>query len=250
MDPDLLSETLEALSSDQDARKKGQHVRTLRGLRGVPDGEVAQVLAAAWHEERPTLPDDAWALNQLYGSAHEDGLVAIGLAAALVPDRPREVLEFGLDLLDRVDDLETADALGWVLLGPAALACDALDLLLARTRDHDHEAARRAGVVAGLAMTTGTVRGPAASALRERLGTKRVQLVDRALSDHLATWADAFLRDDSPSVRKGLRRLLRLWTKGDAPAVVRWADRVGGGLPKLLKKETDRARRRAERESS
>jgi len=247
MDPEMLSETLEALSSRGAQRARGKHVHTLRGIRGVPDGEVARVLAAAWYEDPPHLPVDAGDLRQLYGTAFEDGLVAIGLLAATVPDTPREALEEGLDWLDRVDETATSDALGTLVLGPAALVTGALDELLAETMRHGRAEVRRAGAIAALAFLPVPIQGPAAAALRERVGERRVQHVAEAHSDVIAGWLDAFLRDESPLVRKALRRVLREWSGADPEAVVAWADTVHGGLPKILKAEVDRAARRARR---
>lgn len=245
MDEESISEKLESLSTRDAAKKRGQHVKSLRGIRGVPDGEVARIAAAAWKDMRPRLPAAGDSLDRLFGSAFEDGLVAIALLAALVPDHAEEALDIGLDWLDRTDDLVTADALGWFVLGPAAMAAGALDRLLARGHRGASVTVRRAVVTAGLAMTTEPLAGPSAAALRERVGNRQVRFVDASLSPHLHAWAHAYLRDDAPQVRKSLRRLLRAWTRDDPAAVATWADSVRGGLPKLLKPEIERARRRA-----
>jgi hypothetical protein len=244
MDEELISETLEALSTREHAKKRGKHVRTLRGVRGVPDGEVARVATAAWLETRPT-PSDSDALTALFGTAFEDGLVAIGLLAAMVPDSPEDAYDLGLEWLERIDDVNTADALGWLVLGPGALATGELKDLLSRARQSGSHNVRRAVVAAAFAMTPALVTGPAAAPLRARLGVKTVRFMDSAQSDWLTVWADAFLRDEAPAVRKAMRRLLREWTGSDPKAVVEWADAVRGGLPKMLRAEVDRARRKA-----
>lgn len=250
MDPDVISETLAALSTPTDAYNRRKHVSTLRGVRGVVDGELARVIAAAWHEQRPSLPDDGYHLQHLFSTSFEDGLVAIGLLAAAAPDHPHEALDIGLDWLEFLDDVVTADALGWYVLGPAALAADAADQVLERTVQHSKEEARRAGVMAALAMVPARVEGPAAAAVRERLGTRHVRFVEEPLSPVVTRWADAFLRDESPAVRKAVRRLVREWGKADPEAVVAWADAVSGGFPGLIHDEVERARRRAERQQS
>ena len=58
---------------------------------------------------------------------------------------------------------------------------------------------------------------------------------------------DGLLRDESPAVRKALRRVLRAWGQADPEAVTRWAVSVRGGLPRILQSEVKRAQRRSER---
>ncbi|MCB9682250.1 MAG: DNA alkylation repair protein [Alphaproteobacteria bacterium] len=248
MDEATLSDTLEALADRRTAAARRQHAHPLKGVRGVSDGELARLLAAAWHEEEVVLDRDEGALDRLFAAAFEDGLMAIGLVAAALPDAPDTALDLGLGWLERVDDPQSADALGWFVLGPAALASGrGLAPLIEAARAAGHEAARRAVVSAGLALTPEPLQGPCAAALRERLGERHIRFVDAARAADLTTLADAFLRDESPMVRKALRRVLRAWTADDPAGVASWADAVRGGLPKLLKEEVERARRRAAR---
>src|SRR5690606_4371906 len=110
MDAEAIAETLEALAQDDVARRAGRMVQTLRGIRGVPQAEVARIAAAAWEEDPPRLPDDEDLLARLYGNAWEDGLVAIGLLAAALPDTPADALQIGLDWCTRIDDAPSGDA--------------------------------------------------------------------------------------------------------------------------------------------
>lgn len=248
MDESLISEMLEATADEQVARNTRKDVRTIRGIRGTPHAEVAKVANWAWTESRPVLSEED-SLRRLFMSSWEDGLVAIGLLAALVPDGPAEVLEIGLDWLDRVDDGATADALGWLVLGPglAGSGPDPARLaeLIAPRRKHDHPAVRRALVAMGLAFLPMPIQGPSAAPLRARLGVQVVQFVDAPLSPLVGVICHAFLRDESPTVRKAMRRLIREWVRVDPAAVVAWEGEVRGGLPKLLSAETIRARRKA-----
>ncbi|MFT4622464.1 MAG: hypothetical protein ACI8PZ_001120 [Myxococcota bacterium] len=244
MDAQAISDALEALSNTDTARRQRKQQQPLRGLRGTPLSEVARIAAASWTESRPVLPDDEGELNNLFASAWEDGLVAIGLLAACIPDYPEEALELGLSWLTRLDDVATGDALGWLVLGGGSLASGRGLASLGRP---DHIAARRAIVMAGMAALPEPIEGPSAAPLRARLSEKRVQFVEEPLSNALTAHVNTWLRDESPAVRKGLRRLLRSWTRTDAAAVVAWGDSVRGGLPRLLRDEVNRARRRADR---
>lgn len=246
MDVEMISETLEALSDPTVARKAARQTHTLRGIRGTPHGEIARIGSAAWQEHHPT-PADEDALRRLFMSAFEDGLVAVGLLATLVPKHPADALEIGVNWLQLVDEVDTADALGWLVLGPAFAATgpsvDRLQELLEPKKDA-HPAVRRALAAMGLAFLPHPIQGPSAAPLRQSLSTKRLQFVDTALSPLLACLCTFFVRDEAPQVRKVLRRILRIWAKADPAAVVAWEESVRGGLPKFLSAETKKARGR------
>ena len=72
---------------------------------------------------------------------------------------------------------------------------------------------------------------------------KKLRMVEHARSDLLHDHVLAWLHDESPMVRKAMRRVLRAWADDDPKAVVRWGDAAGGGLPKLLRPEVKRAAR-------
>ena len=121
IDPHAVSSLLERASSATVAQKRMKQVQPLKGVRGVPFAELSRLLARTWRQGID-LAEDADAIHELFCTAHEDGLVALGLAAAAVEDEPEEALELAERWLDMVDDLETADALGWLLWGPALRA--------------------------------------------------------------------------------------------------------------------------------
>lgn len=245
MNADDISAALEEASTVEMARKRRQHATPLRGIRGTSDGDVARVLAKAYKATPAKLPDHEAALDGLFGTAFEDGLVAVGLLAAAALDAPHDALDLATEWLDRVDDVATADAIGWLVLGPAGLTAGRLDEVLEHTRRHAHPDARRAGMAAALALTPAMVEGPAAAALRERLGERAIRFVEAPANDALAAFATGFVRDEAPTVRKALRRVVRAWTDADAAAVAAWGASVKGGLPKMIGEEVDRARRRA-----
>lgn len=238
-----VSETLEALSDSATARSAGKQVSSLRGIRGVPTGEIARVADAVYREDPPTLALDGDDLDRLYNAAWEDGLVAVGLLATCWSDAPVDGLDRALDWAERLDDPVTADALGWLVLGPAAAVLGEAGRIRDRLRDHRRESVRRCGLMAAMAWTPNPLEGPSAAPLRAKLKQKKLRMVDDARSDLLHDHLLAWLHDESPMVRKAMRRILRAWANSDPQAVVRWGEVADGGLPKLLRPEVKRAAR-------
>lgn len=248
IDAQSISEQLAAGAMLQLSRTRGREIRTLKGVRGVPDGEIARIASATWKEMKPTLSDED-EIAELFRTAWEDGMVAVGLIAAIGPDHPTDVFDWGVDLLQRTDDSATADALGWLVLGPTMLAAGfPVAHLISVTRRHEHPAVRRAGVMSAMAMTPTPIEGPAAAPLRARMNERRIAFVEQPWSAGIAAICTAFLRDEDPSVRKAMRRVLRAWADCDTAAQVAWADATKGGLPKMLRAEVDKARTRLARQ--
>lgn len=237
-----LSALLEALADAGVARKAARQIRCLRGIRGVPMADVARVTAELYEADPPRLPDDLPDLDRTFGTAFEDGLVAIGLLAACVSDAPSDALEHALDWAERTDDATTADALGWLVLAPAALLSAREREVVARLGGHPRPETRRIALAMALGFTPTPVEGPAAAALRARVGERHVRIVEAPLSDRIAPVATRFVRDPAPVVQKALRRLLRAWGEHDPEALHAWAKGVRGGLPRMLGDEVRRAR--------
>ena len=245
---DQLSETLEEMSDSSVMRKHRKQVQPLRGIRGVSFGEVAALGAATWEEQAPKLPADGPSLTALFGTAWEDGLIAIGLLATCVPDQPKIALNIGLEWATRVDDTQTADALGWLVLGPASLASQQGMLRsLSEIPGHGRPAVRRMLTSAALACTTAAIEGPSAAPLRARLQAPQVRYVDEALIGTLRDVVDATWRDEAPQVRKGVRRLIRAWGQDDDLSLKDWSEHVRGGLPTMLRAEIKKAHRKGEK---
>ncbi len=240
-----VSETLEALSDSATAKAAGKQTSSLRGIRGVPTGEIARIADAVYREDPPVLDEVGDELDQLFGAAWEDGLVAIGLLATCWGDAPVDALDRALDWAERLDDPVSADALGWLVLGPVAAVLGEARTVRQRLRDHRREAVRRCGLMAAMAWTPATLEGPSAAPLRAKLGQKKLRMVEAARSDLLGDHLHAYLRDESPMVRKAMRRILRAWANDDPASVVQWGEEAGGGLPKLLRPEVKRAQRAA-----
>ncbi len=247
MDAAALSELLEAASDVGLARKRGKEIAPLRGVRGTPDSAVARIAAEAWRAGGFHPDADRQEAQTLFSMAFEDGILAIALAAAALPDDAEAAWELGTEWLDRVDDALTADALGSLLLGPAALATGRGPDALVRLAPDGRPEARRAVVAAGLAWLPTPLTGPALGALRERLGVRDVRFVDAVQSPGIAALASAFCRDEAPTVRKAMRRLLRGWTDVEPAAVVVWAASIRGGLHRLLADEVLRAKKKEKR---
>jgi hypothetical protein len=236
-----ISETLEGLADSAVARASMKQVSCIRGVRGVPMGEVARIGDAIWRDEKPRLPADSEDLDRLFGAAWEDGLVAIGLLAACWTDDKLNAYDLAMDWASRTDDIVTADALGWMVLGPAAAVLHKEGELRGRLMQHPREAVRRCGVMCAMAWTSANLEGPSAAPLRAKLGIKQVRMVAKSLSDKLSPFLLSTLKDESPAVRKAQRRVLRAWANDDPEAVVAWGEKAGGGLPSLLRTEVKRA---------
>ena len=242
-----ISEMLEEMSDKDTAKRSGKHVKCLRGIRGVPMGEVARIADAAFAEDRPSLPTDESELGALFGAAWEDGLVAIGLLATCCVDRPEDALEIGLDWAERTDDVQTADALGWLVLGPALamLPQNRTKEVILRLATHHRPAVRRCAVALGMSWTPTVLEGPSAAPLRRKLKQKKIAMSAEADSKRLHGLCLRMVKDQDPSVIKAMRRLVRAWADADPQAVVAWGETMGGGLSKLLRTEVRRAQKRA-----
>lgn len=246
-DPEFISSTLEAASNGHTARKRSKQVQPFRGVRGVAPRDVTQILVDTWKASPLAMPDDEELVQTLFMTAFEDGIVAIGLLAAALPDAPVDVLDMADELLPHVDDTETADALGWLVLGPGLLATgEGLSQGVLALKDAPPHR-RRAAVMALLTALPEPVQGAAAAALRERLKTRDVVFVEDALSDEIEKGIGAFMRDTSPVVRKAVARVLRSWGACDPDRVEALVEGFPGGLSKQLREEALRGVRKARR---
>lgn len=246
-DPEVISASLESASDGHTARKRSRQVQPFRGVRGVPPADVTRILVECWRDSPVQLPDDEELVQTLFMTAFEDGLVAIGLLAAALPDAPVDVLDMADELLPHVDDTETADAMGWLVLGPGLLATGEglADGVLALRDAPPHR--RRAAVMALLTGLPEPVQGVAAAALRERMKTRQVVFVDAVLSDEIERGIVAYMRDTSPVVRKAVARVLRAWGTVDPDRVEALVQTFPGGLSKQLREEAQRGIRKARR---
>jgi hypothetical protein len=249
IDATAISAALEAAADGWTARMMRREVQPLRGLRGVPNGPLARLIDG-FARQNVDLDRDAAELDRLFGSALEDGLVAIALVASRLPSAPDAAWDLGRSWLGRIDDVRSADDLGWLVLGPAALAAGQGSSPLLHLRATQPPVGRRALVAAAMAFLPVPIEGPAAAGLRATLEQRSLAFVAEARTADLAAFASAFFRDEAPQVQKGVRRLLRAWGTADPAGLVVWADTVRGGFPKLLGEDVLRARRRLARTES
>ena len=241
-----ISRRLDLLAKDPVALRRMKQIQPLKGLRGVPLGDVAQVAAEVYRQTPMQLPDDFDVLHSLFCTAHEDGLVAIALASAAAVDEPEEGLELGMRWLEMVDDLETADALGWLLIGPALQALSSGDELVSMAKD-ERPMVRRAGVIGCLSALPVRVEGPAAACLRERAGERHIQMVDAPNSPLLAKVMLRGVRDRDSHVLRAVGRVLRGWGESDPNAVTQFVATCPGGMPKRLREQAEKGARKGRR---
>ena len=247
--PKTISASLESKSDVQHARRVGRHISPLKGLRGVPARDVVEILVAAW-KSGVKLPRDSEALRRLFRSAHEDGLVAIGLAAAALPDAPDEALDLAEGWLEVVDDLETADAIGWLLLGPGLLACG--EPVVAHLTELLREPAmirRRAGVIALMSALPAPIEGPAAAALRERMKNRKLSFVQAPLDPLMEGVLPLAMKDTDAHVRKATARVLRTWavSSPDAVEALLAEQNRRGGVNRYIREEAEKGLKKGRR---
>ncbi len=228
-----------------------KQLQPLRGLRGTPHSEVARLIAQTWKEHPVRLADDLDALHELFCTAHEDGLVAMGLVAAALPDDPQQALDLAERWLDMVDDVETADALGWMIYGPAlGAAGEPVGEVLSSWAKDPRPSVRRMALMGALSRLPVLLEGPTAAGIRARLGERQVALTDSVDGAALSRVCTAFLRDSNASVQKALARVLRSWGIWDPTGAEDFLAGVQGGVPKRLREEAMRGISKGRRRST
>jgi hypothetical protein len=248
LDNDGISAALEAAANEDVARTRRREIQCIRGIRGVPPGAIAKVAHQAWAAGGLSLETDESALQSLFATSWEDGLVTIGLLAAIVPDDPEGALDLGRELALRTDDHLTADALGWLVVGPAILAADAetypsLRPLLAHARGP----VRRAAVMSGMAWLPALIEGPSAAPLRARFRVPALRFVDVPQRGRVVDLAERVARDEDPGVRKAVRRFLATWAEHDPEGSLRFVKEFRGGIAKMLREAVEKASRKGKK---
>lgn len=242
-----LSELLAKQASPAKARGLKKHISPLRGVRGAPGSAISEAINRGWKSGvHLDEADDVNHLKTLFSTAFEDGLAAIGLAAAALPDDPEAGLQLCQHWLGFADDIQTADALGWLMWMPALLsgAGKGPSALLDATRSDPYT--RRAAVLALMAALPVPIEGPAAAGLRARLDQRRVAFVDSPLDEVLEEVLPPFLRDDNPQVRKAIGRVARSWASV-SPDRAEAAVTTPGGLHRVIRDDLERGLKKGRR---
>ena len=251
LDAAPISKHLEAKASQAQAGRRMKQLQPLRGLRGTPHAEVARLIAQTWKKSPVRLPDDLDALHELFCTAHEDGLVAMGLVAAALPDDPQQALDLAERWLDMVDDVETADALGWMIYGPAlAAAGEPVGEVLSSWSRDPRPSVRRMALMGAMSRLPVLLEGPTAAGIRARIGEQKVALTDSVDGATLSRVCKAYLSDSHASVQKALARVVRSWGAWDPEGVETFLAGVQGGVPKRLREEAMRGIRKGRRRST
>lgn len=235
-----LSELLEMFADPYQAKKTQKHNKCLRGIRGVAPGEVARIATAYWVESGLQLSRDEDDLRQLFGTAFEDGLLAITLLAPLATTEPDACLDIALDWAMMLDDAQSTDALGWGIFGPILLVSpdgyDAIQTL----QKQSNPWARRAAVMAALAALPLPIEGTVAACIRANLGQKTVRFVDTPMHEWVQRILDASVRDSHPAVQKAVRRVTGAWALHAPEEALHWGQNFRGGLPKMIRIELEK----------
>lgn len=201
------------------ANQRRKEAPTLRGVLGVPYAELSQIIAES---ELAELPKDRELLNTLYSRSLEEGLIAIALTAVAVLENPEDALELADRWLPYVDDVQTADALGHLVVGPAVLSLAHSPLERLQDPELKNPFQRRAEVMALMAAMPEPIHGPASVALREAFQADEVTFVEEAMDELIGSGLKIVLRDPSPIVRKAFSSVLRSWTACRHDAVQEW----------------------------
>lgn len=192
---------------------------TLRGTVGVPYSELTKIISESeWAE----LPQDEEMIKALYSQSLEEGLISISLLSVCVLSTPAVALELANSWVPYLDDVQTADALGHLVIGPASLSLG-LDLNERIKQSKDGSPySRRAEVMSLMAALPEPIHGPAAAGLREYLNAEVVTFVEDPYDKVVGNGLLLVLRDNSPIVRKSFSSVLRAWTACSKDAVDEW----------------------------
>ena len=233
---------LRAHADSQLSKKRTLALKVLRGFRGAPARLIAELL-----EEDPyvELPQGEEELHRLFMRAHEDGMIAIGLLSVAALSQAQEAYELAQEWLELIDDVETADALGWTVLGPIAL-----QLSLSPLEGYRHASgvyAKRAWVMSLLAAIPEPPKGAHVAGLRAHLQSEQVIFVDEPVLPVLQEAFPVLIKEEHPTLRKAVVALIRSWASASPEGIEAVIDLSKGNLPRWIREPYERGARRHKR---
>ncbi len=233
---------LSAHADSELSKKRTRASKVTRGFRGTPARLIAELL-----EEDPTvnIKSEMEQLHRLFMTAHEDGMIAIGLlsvAALSEPDLAAELAERWLGL---IDDVESADALGWTVLGPLEL--QHVGSNAQHYRQWSGVYAKRAWITSLMAALPEPPKGAHVAALRAHLGAEQVIFVEAPAQELLQGAFPAFVTEENHTLRKAIAALIRSWATFTPEAVAEVIDAQRENLPRWLREPYERGVRRHRR---
>lgn len=262
LDYTYYDQTLNAHANPRFAQKRGRQLQTIRGVRGVENAVLIELI----NESLPVVLEQHDAtLNQLFGTAFEDGLIAISLLAVAGLENPSDALVLARHWLTFVDDVETADALGRVVIGPCLwhqeMPGDA-QWLAENHRELLREVVRspfavRAMMMASLAWLPEPVPGVTGAGLRAAIEASKVAFVEEPQSEALTLVFRHFLGlknanapgflHETPMLRKTLLHALKLWACWDPDSVAQCLQESLSTVPRVLQQAVKKGERVFER---
>ena len=233
---------LSAHADSELSKKRTRALKVTRGIRGAPARLIAELL-----EEDPTvdIETEIEQLHRLFMTAHEDGMIAIGLLSVAVLKEPELAAELAERWLGLIDDVESADALGWTVLGP-------LELQLAGANAQHYRQwpgvyAKRAWITSLMAALPEAPKGPHVAALRAHLGAEQVVFVDAPVQTLLQEAFPFFITEENHTLRKAIAALIRSWATFSPEAVSEVINAQRENLPRWLREPYERGERRYRR---
>ena len=188
---------LRALSNAKIAQKKQKEIKGIRGVRGISNQDlIALINEEVW----PSLPEDSDTLHMLYGTAHEDGLLAIALLAVAALESPNEALQLVERWLPFLDNTETADFIGHLIIGPSAFALQ--ESITDRITEQENPYAIRAELNSCLAAFPTPAKGVCVAGLRKKFAVDDVIFVEEPHLDWVHEAVSCTMRMEHPLIKK------------------------------------------------
>jgi len=223
---------LSAHADSELAKKRRKNIQPFRGIRGVPHQIISEILA---EDPVAELPADRKHLSTLFAQAHEDGLVAIGLLSVACLQNPLAALELAEEWIGMIDDVESADALAKLVIGPAVVS---LGLSFQERLDgaKQHSAlAYRIEIISMVTLFPEEVKGPCVAALRSQLNQQSIIFSPTINVAPVLENLGIFYREENHVIRKSILYLLRVSASWSYPELEAFLSSLHQGPPRWLR---------------